>query len=217
MAEAGRVAHARGQCGTADVGQAGQGPGQPGGVDRAVVVLAVGGVGGEFGGDGAQQPDLGGDLGGQAGEIGGGVPVVEFQRCPGGIEPLAGAFGVLVVAGGLGDQSSQPGQASPGQGSGVGVAFQDGQVGGAEVAAKRAHRQQLAGQVPDPGLVLGGLAGEPVGGADPAVQRRPAGAGQLQRLQPGPIEQWQPGQGIGVDTVGLGVPGQEPAQVGCFL
>jgi hypothetical protein len=119
VAEAGRVTHARGQCGAADVGQAGQRPGEAGGVHLLVVVLAVGGVGGEFGGDGVQQPDLGGDLGSQAGEVGGGVPVVEFQRCPGGIEPLAGAFGALVVAGGLDDQRGQPGQASPGQGTGV--------------------------------------------------------------------------------------------------
>jgi hypothetical protein len=95
VAEAGRAAHARGQCGTADLGQAGQGAGEPGGVHLLVVALAVGGVGGEFCLDGAQQPDLGGDLGGQAGEVDGGVAGVEVKRCPGGIEPLAGAGAVF--------------------------------------------------------------------------------------------------------------------------
>jgi hypothetical protein len=33
-------------------------------------------------------------------------------------------------------------------------------------------------------------------------------------MQPGRIDQRQPGQGIGVDAVGLGVPRQEPAKVG---
>jgi hypothetical protein len=99
----------------------------------------------------------------------------------------------------------------------VGVALQDGQVGDAEVAGQRACRQQLAGQVLDPGLVLSGLAGEPVSSTHPPVQRRLLGAGQYQGPQPGRIEQRQPGQGVGVEAVGFGVPRQEPAQVGGLL
>ena len=90
-------------------------------------------------------------------------------------------------------------------------------AGRAEVAGQRAHRQQLASQVLDPGLVLGGLAGEPVGGAHPPVQRCPAGAGSCSGCKPGRVEQRQPGQRVGVDAVALGVPGQEPAQVRCLL
>ena len=42
-------------------------------------------------------------------------------------------------------------------------------------------------------------------------------AGQPERPQAGGVEQRQPGQGFGVDAVGLGVPGQEAAQVGRLL
>ena len=50
----------------------------PAGSTGLVVALAFGGVGGELGLDGAQQPDLGGDLGGQAGEGNRGVAGVEL-------------------------------------------------------------------------------------------------------------------------------------------
>ena len=172
---------------------------------------------GELGADGAQQPNLSGNLGGQADEVDGGVAAVELQRGAGGTQPLAGAGGAQVAIRGLGDHRGQLGLPGPGQSARVGVTFQDGQVGGAEVTAQRAERQQLAGQVLDPLLVLGALPGEPVGDADPPVQRGPVGAGQHQRGQPGRAGQRQPGQGIGVDAVGLGVPGQEPAQVGGLL
>jgi hypothetical protein len=189
----------------------------PAGVDGAVAGFAFGGVGGQFSLGRAQQPDLGADLGGQAGEVHGWVAVVQLQRSPGGVQPLAGAVGALVAMRRLGDHRGQLGLPGPGQGARVGVAFQDGQVGGAQVAGQRAERQQLAGQVLDPPLVVGGLPGEPVGGADPPVQGGAVGGGQHQRLQPGRVEQRQPGQGVGVDAVGLGVPGQEPAQVGGLL
>jgi hypothetical protein len=142
------------------------------------VQFALPGVGGEFGLGGAQQPDLGGDLSGQAGEAGGGVAVVEVQRGPGGIEPLACPPGALMVVRGVGDHRCQPGQAQPEQGAGAGVAFQDRQACGAEVAGERADRQQLAGQVLDPDLAFGGFAGEPVGGPHPPVQRGPHGPPQ---------------------------------------
>jgi hypothetical protein len=65
--------------------------------------------------------------------------------------------------------------------------------------------------------VLGCLHGQPVAGPHPPVQRGPLGSWQPQRRQPVRVDQRQPGQSIGVDTVGLRVPGQEPAQVGRLL
>ena len=62
-------------------------------------------------------------------------------------------------------------------------------------------------------LWLAAWPGEPVTGPHPAVQRRPLRAGQLQGVQPGRVDQRQPGQGVGVDAVGLGVARQQPAQV----
>jgi hypothetical protein len=43
--------------------------------------------------------------------------------------------------------------------------------------------------------VVAGCAGQPVGGADPAVNRRGLGGRQLQP-QPVGLDQWQPGQGV---------------------
>jgi hypothetical protein len=57
----------------------GQGPGQLGRIGLPVVLFAGGSVGGEFGLDGAQQPDLGGDLGGQFLIRDGRVAVVELD------------------------------------------------------------------------------------------------------------------------------------------
>ena len=98
----------------------------------------------------------------------------------------------------------------------VGVAFQHGQVRDAELPGQRRHRQQLSDQILDPTLVFRAGPGEPVGGPDPTIQRGLLGAGQHQRPQPGRVEQRQPGEAVGVDPVGLGVPGQEPAQIGSF-
>jgi hypothetical protein len=146
--EAGGVAYARGQRRAAGVGQAGLGAGEGGRVHGLVAGFALGGVGGEFGGDRAQQPGLGGDLGGQAGEAGGGVTGVELQRGLGGLQPLAGAPGALVAVGGFGDQRSQPGLARPGQGTGVSVTLQDCQVGHAEFARQWGHGQRPGGPGP---------------------------------------------------------------------
>jgi hypothetical protein len=96
---------------------------------------------------------------------------------------------------------------------GVGPALEHGQVGLAELADKWAGRQQLMDQVLDTALVGGGSLGEPIGGPHAAVQRRPGRIRQLERVQPGRVDQRQPGQGIGVDPVGLGVPRQHPPQV----
>jgi hypothetical protein len=68
-------------------------------------------------------------------------------------------------------------------------------------------------QVLDAALVGGGSLGEPIGGPHAAVQRRPGRLRQLERVQPGRVDQRQAGQGIGVDPVGLGVPRQHSAQV----
>jgi hypothetical protein len=72
-----------------------------------------------------------------------------------------------------------------------------------EVAGEGRHGHQLAGEVLDPHLVLGGGPGESVGGPHPAVQRRLLGAGEDQRLQPVGIDQQEAGQGVGVDPLVL--------------
>jgi hypothetical protein len=118
---------------------------------------------------------------------------VQLQRSVGGGQPLGGPLSTQVAVGGSGDHPDKPGPAGGQQGVGIGVAFQHGQVGVAEVAGQRAAGQQLAGQVLDPALVGGGLAGEPVGGADPAVQRRPVRVRQHRRVQPGRVDQRQRG------------------------
>ena len=99
------------------------------------------------------------------------------------------------------------------QGARVSVAFQDRQVGLAEVAGQRGHRHQLPDQVLDPHLVLAGRPGEPVAGPDPPVQRGRVRAGQLELLQPARVGQRHPGQRLRVDPVRFGMPAQEPAQV----
>jgi len=58
-----------------------------------VAGFAFGGVGGKLGLGRAQQPDLGGDLGGQASEVDSGVAVVQLQGGLRGVEPLAGPVG----------------------------------------------------------------------------------------------------------------------------
>ena len=96
---------------------------------------------------------------------------------------------------------------------GVGPALEHGQVGLAELAGQRAGRQQLMDQVLDAALVAGGLPGEPVTSPHATVQRRPGRVRQLEGMQPGRVDQRQPSQGVGVDTVGLGVARQHPPQV----
>src|SRR5262249_54071522 len=108
VGEPGWVAHACGQGGPANVGQAGQGAGEGGGGHLLGAGLARGGVGGESGLEPLQEAVFGGDLGGQAGEVDGGVAAVEIQGGGGGVPPLAGALGALMVVRGLGDQRGQP-------------------------------------------------------------------------------------------------------------
>jgi hypothetical protein len=187
-------AHGGDQGGAADLGQAGQAAGQGGWVDPAVAGLSPGGVGGQLGLGGAQQPDLGGDLGGQVLEGDGGVVAVQLDRGLGDLEPLGGAGRAEVVVGGFGDQPGQPGLPGGQERVGVGVAFQLGQVGLAELADQWAHRRELTDQVFAAPLVGGGGLGEPVGGAHAPVQCRPFRAGQLQRPQPGRVDQGQPSQ-----------------------
>ena len=115
--------------------------------------------------------------------------------------------------GGLGDHPGKPGASGSDQRVRVGPALQDGQVGRSELAGQRATGQQLADQILDAPLVAGGGPGEPVAGPHPAVQRRPLGIGQPKGVQPGGVDQRQPGQGVGVDAVGLGMPRQHPTQV----
>jgi hypothetical protein len=83
----------------------------------------------------------------------------------------------------------------------------------AELAGEWAGRQQLADQAFDAPLVVGGLAGEPVTSPHAAVQRRRGRVRQLEGVQPGGVDQRQPGQGVGVDAIGLGMAPEEPAQV----
>jgi hypothetical protein len=74
VAEPAGAAHGGDQDRGADLGEPGQGPGELVWVGVPVVLFAGGGVGGQFGGEGAQQPDLGGHLGGQFGERHAGCP-----------------------------------------------------------------------------------------------------------------------------------------------
>ncbi len=211
--EPGRLAHGGDQGGRADLAEAGQRPGQGAVVDPVVDVLAFAGVTGELGLGGAQQPDLGGDLGGQVRERDRGVAGVEVDRRLRGGNPLAGPLGALVVVRRLGDHRAHPLRTGFDQGVGVGPPLEHRQVRDTEITAQRRHRQQLADQVLDPHLVLRRGLGEPVTRPHPPVQRGPLHPRQLQWLQAGRVEQRQPGQRVGVDPVGLGVPGQEPAQI----
>jgi hypothetical protein len=61
--------------------------------------------------------------------------------------------------------------------------------------------------------VGGGLLGQPLAGPHPPVQAGPGAAGQLEWLQALGVHQRQPGQGLGVDGVGLGMPRQKPPQI----
>jgi hypothetical protein len=165
-------------------------------------------VAGQFGLGGAQQPDLGHDLGGEILEGDGGVIGVELDRGAGRGQPLLGAGDTLLAVGGGGEHLDQAGPAGGEQHVGAGVALEHGQVGLAQVAGERGGGQQLTDQVVDAlGVLRAGL-GEPVGGAHAPVQRGALGVGQLQRAQPGRVDQRQAGEGVGVDAVGLGVPGQ---------
>jgi hypothetical protein len=92
--ESGRVAHAGGQRGPADLSHPGQQPGEPGWVHGLVAGFALGGVDGELGLGGAQQPHFGRDFGGQADEVDGGVAVVERERRLGVPDIAGNASGV---------------------------------------------------------------------------------------------------------------------------
>ena len=184
------------------------------GVGFAVGGLAGGGVGRELGLDRLEQADLGGHLGRQVRErhrrvIG---PVQLDGRLRGG-GPLRGPRLALVAAGRGADQRGQLGRPGGQQRPRVSVAFQHLQVGLAQVAGQRGHRHQLPHQVLDPGLVPGGLLGEPVAGPHPPVQGRLVPLGQLQLDQPVRGGQRQPRQRLGVDPVALGMPPVELAQV----
>jgi hypothetical protein len=122
-------AHGGGQGGPADLGQAGQRAGQPERVDPAVAVLALVGMGVQFGLGGPQQTDLGVDLGvdlgGQVGHGDRRVVGIQLQRGVGGGQPVAGTLGALVAGGGPRDQPGKPGLAVSQQGVGVAAgAFQ---------------------------------------------------------------------------------------------
>jgi hypothetical protein len=195
------------------VGQAGQAAGQRRRVDLPVAGLPLVGVGGQLGLGGAQQADLGLDFGGQVLEGDCGVVAVELEGGAGGGQPLGGPLGALLTGRGGPQQPLQAGTAHRHQGMGVRPALEHGQVGLAELADQGAGRQQLMDQVLDAALVGGGLLGEPITSPHAAVQRRPGPIRQLQRPQPGRVDQREAGQGVGIDAVGLGMPRQEPAQI----
>ena len=160
-----------------------------------------------------QQAHLGDDLGGELGEGDRRVAGIQGEGSLGRGHPLAGPLVAQVVMRCPGDQHGQPPGAGLYQHIRIGEAFQHGQVGNAEVAGERAHRQYLADQVLDAYLMLGCLPGQAVGGPHPAVQGRSGRVGQAQLDQPGGVDDPQPGQGVGVDPVGLGVLGEELPQI----
>jgi hypothetical protein len=124
--------------------------------------------------------------------------------------------GVELAAAGGGDQPGQPGRAGGQQRPRVGVALQHRQVGVAQPLAQGPadHGDELLSEGSDAGLAPADLGGQAGHRPHPTVKRRPGRAAELHRGQPGGGDQRQPGQGLGVDAVALGVPGQEPAQVG---
>jgi hypothetical protein len=131
---------------------------------------------------------------------------VELDRRFRGVDPLLSPVDVLVALRVLLDERAQPFDTNLDQDVRVGVALEHGEIGDAEVAGQRGHRQHLADQVLDPALVQRALQCQAVRRPHAAVQRRPLDAGQDQWLQAGGVEQRQPGQGVGIDPVGLGVP-----------
>jgi len=153
-------------------------------------------VGGQLGLGGAQQPDLGGDLGGQFLPGDGGVVAVQLERGVGGGQPLGGPVGALLTGRCGGQHPLQPGAARGHQGMGVCPALECGQVGLAELAGQGAGRQQLLDQVLDAALVAGGLPGESVTRPHAAVQRRPGCVRQLEGVQPGRVDPRHPPPGL---------------------
>jgi hypothetical protein len=109
------------------------------------VLFAGGGVHRQLGLDRAQQPDLGDDLGGQLGERHGRMITVELDGgCGGGgSPPLTSPLGSLLLVRRGADQEGQLGGADGQQGTGVGIGFQDRQIGFAQIAGQRRHRHQL--------------------------------------------------------------------------
>ena len=88
VAEPAGTAHDRDQDRGADFGEPRQRPGQLARIDGQVVLLAGGGVQRKFVLDGAQQPHLGGDLGGQLRIRYGRVIAVELDGGGRGVLPL---------------------------------------------------------------------------------------------------------------------------------
>jgi hypothetical protein len=124
------------RAGGADLGEAGQAAGQLLRVDLAVPALPLAGVLVQLGLGGGEQPDLGLDLGGQFGEGDGRVVAVQLEGGAGRGQPLFGPGDPQVPMGGLGDHPDQPGASGSDQRVRVGPAFQDGQVGLAELAGQ---------------------------------------------------------------------------------
>ena len=62
---------------------------------------------------------------------------------------------------------------------------------------------ELTDQVLDGSLVAGGGGGQPVTGTPPAVSAALGASGQLERVQPGRVDQGQPSQGVGVEPLDL--------------
>jgi hypothetical protein len=217
--EALRSAHRGDQQRRADLGDAGQAAGQLVGLDLAVGPLAGLLVGLLLAKHRAQKPDLGGQLGSQILVGHDGVVAVQGHRSLGNPQPgtrpsLGLDHGEAARRAGeqhLGDPL-RPGLQ---QRAGVAVLLEHGQVPDTHLAGEHIiqGRIQLAGQVADADLVGGGLLGQPLAGPHPPVQAGPGAAGQLEWLQALGVHQRQPGQGLGVDGVGLGMPRQKPPQI----
>jgi hypothetical protein len=210
------AAHRGDELGGADWAQSGQAGGQPGRVemDHGGVPGVL--VPGSLGLGGPDQADLAGDLGGQVLDRDGAVTLPQRNRLGGrGAQRLGLGLTELAPAGGD-DQPGQPARPGGQQRSRVGVALQHGQVGVAQPLAQGPadHGDELLSEGPGAGLAPADLGGQTGHGPHPTVQRRPRRAAELDRGQPGGGDQRQPGQGLGVDAVALGVPGKEPAQVG---
>jgi hypothetical protein len=176
-------AHGGDQGGTADGGQAGQAAGKCERVDPAVPGLPLDSVPVQLDLEGAQQPDLGVDFGGQILEGTAGCSPDSSSAAWAAASHWAARaapcwpWEALAIR-----RPAELGQQQPG--CGVGVALEHGQVGQTQLASEWRHRQELTDQVLDAALVGSGLLGEPVTGPHPAVQRARGASGSWSGCSP---------------------------------
>ncbi len=207
--EPGRVTHDGHQGGTADLAKTGQRAGKTAHLGVAIGVLASWRMSLQLDADGPQETDLGGHLGSHVGERNGWVTPIQLDRRLRSTDPFSCPLGALMAPGLLGDEGTKPLDTDFYQHTRISPALQHCQLGGTEIASERGHWHQLANQALDPDLVDAGFTSQTIRGPHPSVQAGGLSSLQAKRLQPGRVHQAQPGEGVGVDPVGLGVSREE--------